>query len=120
MYSVVNKTLFQFFLNERRSIALLAFSYFFGSTGRKHLSSSSSAFRPHVDDVVGQLDDVEVMLDDNNRIALIHQTIKHIHQNTDIFEMKAGGWFVEDVDGLARISFGKFGSKLYTLAFASR
>ena len=60
------------------------------------------------------------MLDDNHRIASIYQFLKHIHQNADVFEMKTGGWLIQDVERLAGITFGKFGSKFHSLAFSAR
>ena len=70
--------------------------------------------------MVGQLNHIQIMLDDDDRIALIHQTIQHIHQHADVFEVKPGGRFVEDIDGLSRVTLGKFGGQLHTLAFPSR
>ena len=60
------------------------------------------------------------MLDDNHRIASIYQFLKYIHQNADVFEMKTGGRFVQDVECLAGITLGKFGSKFHTLTFSAR
>jgi hypothetical protein len=38
---------------------------------RNHLASAITTFRPEIDHIVGGLDDVEVMLDDDNRVAVI-------------------------------------------------
>ena len=60
------------------------------------------------------------MLNDNHRIALVHQTVQHVHQYPDVFEVQACGRLVQNIHGLACIAFRKFSGELHTLAFASR
>ena len=60
-----------------------------------------SAFGAEIDDVIGRLDDVEVVLDHHHRVAVIAQPAQHAQQLGDVVEMQAGGGLVEDVDGLA-------------------
>ena len=47
------------------------------------------------------LDHVEVVLDDDDRIALVDEAVEHVEQLADVFEVQAGGGLVEDVDGAA-------------------
>jgi hypothetical protein len=53
------------------------------------MSSASSTmppplppFRPQVDDVIRRLDDVQVVLDDKHRIAVLHQPMQHFQQRS--------------------------------------
>jgi len=66
-----------------------------------HAAAHVSAFQAHVDDPVGGLDDVQVVLDDDDRVALVHQAAEDFQQLGDVREVEAGRWLIEDVDGLA-------------------
>ena len=111
---------FQFFFQESWRVALLRLRYFFRSSSRKHLAATSSALRTDVDDVVGKFYYVEVVLDDDNGIALIHELLNNIHQNANVFEVQTRSRLVEDVESLARVALSQFCSQFHTLAFASR
>ena len=111
---------FQFFFQESWRVAFLRLRYFFRSSGCKHLTATSSAFRTDVDDVVGKFYDVEVVLDNDYGIALVHELLNNIHQNANVFEMQTRSRLVEDVESLARVALSQFCSQLYTLAFTSR
>src|SRR3954453_5138177 len=56
------------------------------------------ALRPHVDQPVGALDHVEVVLDDDDRVALVHQALEDEQQLADVLEVQAGGRLVEGED----------------------
>ena len=72
-------------------MTFFALRHLLGSATRKHNASAFTTFGAHVDDVVGQLDNVEVVLDNNNCIASIDQLVQYAHQHTNVFEMKASG-----------------------------
>src|SRR3546814_3546330 len=57
-----------------------------------------SAFGAEVEDVIGGLDDVEIMLDDDHAVALLDERLEHFEQLADILEMEPGGRLVEDVE----------------------
>ena len=56
--------------------------------------------------MVGGLDDVEVVLDDDHGVAGIDQALEHAEQPPDVLEVQAGGRLVEDVERLARSRAG--------------
>ena len=56
---------------------------------------------PQVDHPVGRLDDVEVVLDDDHRVALLLEPVEHLQQLADVVEVEPGGRLVEDVERLA-------------------
>ena len=66
-------------------------------------AARAAGFRAQVDDPVGRLDDVEIVLDHDDRVAQIDQAIEDIEQFADVVEVQAGGRLVEDVDGLAGV-----------------
>ena len=70
---------------------------FFGCAGGDDLTAGGAAFRTEVDDPVGGFDDVEVVLDDEERSAAIDEFLEGHEELADVFKMQAGGWFVEDI-----------------------
>ena len=62
-------------------------------------ATTAAALGPEVDQPVGALDDVEVVLDDDDRVALVDQALEHAEQLADVLEVQAGGRLVEHVDG---------------------
>src|ERR1019366_4061922 len=55
-----------------------------------------AAFRAEVDDPIGFGNEVQVMLDDNHRMAAIHHPLKPLYQPLDVRHVQADGWFFED------------------------
>ena len=46
-----------------------------------------TTLRAHIDDPVGSLDDLKVVLDDDHRVSLINEGLQSIQQGTDIVEV---------------------------------
>ena len=55
------------------------------------------------------------MLDDNDRVACVHQLLQNIHKPVDICDMQTGGRLIENIDGLAGRAFGQLGRQLGAL-----
>ena len=72
-----------------------------------------------VDDPVGRLDHVEVVLDDDHRVADVHQSVEHFEQLVDVVEMEPGCRLVQDVKRSTRARTGQFGSELDALRLAA-
>ena len=78
------------------------------------LAARIAAFRPQVDQPIGGADHVEIVFDDQQRMAGVDQTPKGSQQFRDVVEVKAGSGFVEEeqrpADGAAgrwRLATGK-------------
>ena len=63
--------------------------------GAHHLAAGIAALGAQVDDPVGGADDVEVVLDDDQRMAGVEQLAQRAHQLGDVVEVQAGGRLVE-------------------------
>src|SRR5581483_880316 len=72
-----------------------------------------------VDDPVGGLDHVEVVLDHQHSVALIDQAAKDRQEFPDVFEVKTGGGLVEDVDGVAGGTLRELAGQLDPLRLAA-
>ena len=55
-----------------------------------------TGFGPQVNDPIGALDHVKIVLDDQHRMTGIDETLKGFQQNADVVKMQAGGRFVEE------------------------
>src|SRR2546425_9077826 len=90
----------------------------FRRAGGHHASTIVAALGSEIDDPVGGFDHVEVVLDDHDRVALIHELVQHVEQTLDVGEVQPGGRLVEDVQGASRRSTRQFGHKLHSLSFS--
>lgn len=93
----------QRFLQKSRCVAHVAFGNLLWRAGHEDGSTVATAFGPHVDDVVGQFNHVEVMLNDNDRVASVNKALQHLHQDSDVLEVKSCGGLIEDVERSARV-----------------
>ena len=50
-----------------------------------------------VDDVIGALDHVQVVFDDDERMIPLHQHLKTIQQHADVLKMQASRRLIKDV-----------------------
>jgi hypothetical protein len=82
--------------------------------------SAAAALRAEVDDPVGGLDDIEVVLDHQHRVALVDQPRQHRQEPTDVVEVEAGRGLVEQVDRVARRTLGELGCELHPLGLTAR
>ena len=62
------------------------------------LAAARAALRAEIDDPVGRLDHVEVVLDHDHRVAVIDEPMEHLEQLLHVREMQPGRWLVEQVD----------------------
>ena len=74
----------------------------------------------HIDDPVATLDDVEVVLNHQYGVAQVNQFMQHREQVVHILEVKAGGGFIENVEGVARGTTAEFLAEFDALRFAAR
>ena len=72
--------------------------------GDYDLTPADAAFLAQVDDPVGGLDDVEVVFDDDDGVAMIAQAVQHGQQLCDIVEMQAGGGFIQYIYSVLPVS----------------
>ena len=73
----------------------------FGGAGGDDLAAGVAAFGAHVDDPVGGLDDVQIVLDDEEGAAAFDELAEGAKEFGYVIEVEAGGGLVEDVEGAA-------------------
>src|SRR6267143_1305385 len=92
----------------------------FRGAGGNDFAALIPAFRAEVDDVIGGLEYVEVVLDDDHGVPGIDQAMQNIQQPLDVGEVQAGGRFIEDIEGLPRITPAELFGELDPLRLATR
>ena len=65
-------------------IGFLAFCNLLGCTAGNQLTAALATLGTEVDDIIGSLDYIQIMLDNQNRIATVNQDIKHIQKASNI------------------------------------
>ena len=58
-------------------------------------AASGATFRADVHDVVSIAGNIQLVLDDQNGVALIHEPVEHLEQHVYILEVQACGGFVQ-------------------------
>ena len=79
----------EFLFEETARNRVLALYDLFGGSGCDNLSSTPPALGAHVDNVVGALDHIQVVLDDDDRVALIDKPVEHAEQHLDVLEVQS-------------------------------
>jgi len=69
-----------------------------GRSRRDDAAAFIAALWPEIDDPVGGFDHVEVVLDDEDSVAAVDQTVQDVKQLVYIDGMEAGGRLIEDVE----------------------
>ena len=75
--------------------------------------------RAEVNDVVSRLDDIEVVLDDNDGVSLVHKLVQDLQQPTGVLEVQSRRWLVENIQCLAGTPPGKLPGQLHALRLAA-
>jgi len=73
-----------------------------------------------VDEPVGGLQHIQVVLDDDHGIAVIDQPVQHLQQSLHVGVVEAGGRLVEEVQGTAGVAARKLGRELHALRLTAR
>ena len=82
-------------------------------------SPAPSAVGTEVDHPVGGLDDIEIVLDDDDRVAARGESVQHGKELADVVEMQAGRRFIEDIERLAGAFADEFLRELDPLRLAA-
>ncbi len=82
-------------------------------------AAGAAALGAEVDDMVGTLDQIQIVLDDDDRVAHVHQFLQHLDQAVHICNMQAGGGFVQNIHRFAGAAAGKLVGQLYALRLAA-
>ena len=78
-----------------------------------------SALRPEVDDPVGVANHVEIVLDDDDGISKVSESVENFKKLPNVVEMQSGGRLVEKVQSAAGLALGEFTGEFHALRLAA-
>ncbi len=93
---------------------------FSGRAGTHDLAAAGSALGSQVDDPIGRLDHVEIVLDHEYRIAGVDKVVQHLEQQLDVGKVQTRGRLVEQVQRLSGALLDQLAGELDPLRFAAR
>src|SRR5687768_4245977 len=91
-----------------------------GRSFRHDPAARLATFGTQVDDPVGGLDHVEIVLDHHDAVALVDEAVEDLEQEAHVLEVETGGRLVEDVEGPPGVALGELGRELHALRLAAR
>jgi len=97
----------------------LDLGHFFRRAGSDYEAATCARLGTEVDYPVGRFDDVEIVLDNDHRIAMIDESIEHFKEFCEVVEVEAGRGFIEQIERLAGVGPCEFGGQLDALGFAA-
>ena len=86
---------------------------------RDHLAARLAALGAEVDEPVGLLDHVQVVLDDEHGVARVDEPLQHLEQLLDVREVQAGRRLVEDVERAPGRDLAQLRRELHALRLAA-
>ena len=69
-----------------------------GTPTRDHLTAAIARIRSKIDDPISELDDIEIVLDEHQRMAGINESIEHLSESANVFEVESSGRLIHDVE----------------------
>src|SRR5438094_9963152 len=81
---------------------------FFGRAAGDDASTVSAALWPQIDDEVGTLNHVEVVLNYDYCVADAHEALEHVEQLMHIGEVKPGRGLIENINRSSGRALGEF------------
>src|SRR5690242_6880490 len=91
----------------------------FGSAGCDDAPAAIAPLGSEIDDPVGRLDYIQVVLDHHHRVARVAQAVQHLEKQLDVVEMETGCRLVQYVEGAPGIALGELERELDALRFAA-
>jgi len=102
-------------------VGLFRFRDLLWSTFYHQSSTFMATLWSQVDDVIGRFDDVQVVVDYQDRMPLFDESIQALKQTVNICKMQTGRRFIEDIKVVfAAFQLAQFRGEFYALGFATR
>ena len=101
-------------------MAFSGFGDFLRRATRDDVTTLTAAIRPKINDPISRLDNLQIMFNHDDGIALIDKCLKDFEEFPYILKMETGGRLIQNVESATGRAFGKLTGKLDTLSFAPR
>ena len=106
-------------MQERAGVTVLAFDDILGCSHGQDFTSSGSTLGSEVYEPVTALDHVEIVFDHDERVVVVREALHHFEQFLDVREVKSGGRFVKDVQGVTLRRGSEFRCQFDPLCFTT-
>src|SRR5690606_2009195 len=83
------------------SVAALGTRHLFRRALGNDLPPTIAALRPQIHDPVGRLDDLQIVFDHDDGVALIYKSMKDFQEFLHVLPVQPGRWFVQDIERAA-------------------
>ena len=87
--------------------------------GGDDLTATRAAFRTQIDDPVCGLDNVQVVLDYDDRVAVVAQPMQHVEQLLNVGKVQAGGRLIKNIKRLAGVALGQLACQFDALSLTA-
>ncbi|HMC53692.1 MAG TPA: hypothetical protein VKH19_00855 [Gemmatimonadaceae bacterium] len=74
---------------------------------RDDSAAAIARFGAEIDDPIRELDDVEVVLDEHERVSCVHESLEHLRELQDVLEVQARRRLVHEVELASRLPPGR-------------
>src|SRR5699024_2524530 len=81
-------------------MAFVHFGNLFGRAGTNNLSAGKAASMNNVNNMISTYNVIQVVFDDDDRMAAVDQLFERIQQLGDILEMQSGSGLIEEIEGM--------------------
>src|SRR5882724_2489966 len=94
-------------LQEAASFVAISRGDFFRRASGEQIAAASAAVRAKVEEMVAGFEHVEVVLDDDHRVAAIDKALQDAEEQPDVVEVQSGGGLVKEIKCLAGVGAGQ-------------
>ena len=109
---------FQRLLQRLAGVRPTAIGHRFGRACDDDFTAARASFGADVDNPVGRFDHIQVVLNDQDRVARFDKILQDIQQQLDVGKVQSRGGLVQQVKRLARAAFHQFACQLDPLGLA--
>src|SRR5581483_6327264 len=108
------------FCQRQSGVRLFVPRYLLRRALSNNLAALLPAFRTKIDDPIRVSNHVQIVFDDDDRIAEIGQPMQDFEQLANVVEVQSGGRLVQQIECSPGLAFAQFASQLDSLRFAAR
>ena len=94
--------------------------YFFWGSCCNDGSTTDTALRSQIDDMVCRLDNIRLCSMTRTVFPIVNKASQDFKQASDVLCMKPCRWLIQNIEGFSCRAFVEFISQLHTLSFSSR
>src|SRR5205807_2090373 len=84
----------------------------FRAAGGNDIAASIAAFRAKIDQMIAAFEDIQVVLNDDDRVTAIDEPLQDAKQQPNVVEMQSGRRLIKQIERFAGFGASQLGGKL--------